>query len=388
MDETRENMEKKPIFIYELAKKYRIKSDKIEYILFKYGSMDRFIEVYLKDQLDDADKKVLKDNLVYGLTIDIAQDDKRETVLLAQYLYEGADIFRRDMGHQKGRVIFFDGEKLMEQFHKLSVRQQKIIGLRCGMYEGKIKSNEQEGYRTCSRGTYSISEQYQDEKESKGMARLDRGMRLSEARETYWSDEDTIGLPKEEVEKRARIFDKIYHSNLIFLPDKGLGQLPDSITHSERVEFATELSRIRQVQRKNIELDSIRKLNLPIKLQRSLESVGIKTITQLKDKSARELMRTKKLGKKSVERIQAALEEIYPELREVREQEPREQEPREEEPRESELEKLKATRDRLAQKVEALKSQLQDAEQLLASYDALLNGDAQKDEGTPNLDEE
>ena len=382
MDEIQHEKFKNTIEILKLSKKYRIKPDKISYILLRYGTMEDFLKTYIDGKLTDKDYEVLKDNLVQGLTINTAKVATREHLLLAQYLYENADIFSRNKFNQKGRVIFFDGEKLIEEFHKLSRKQQKIIGLRCGMYEGEIECDQQPYYpyrtlRYCRNDKYSVEEHYQDKDESRGRARLDKAMRGT--REIYWLDKDATGLSKEEIEKREMISNKIYNSTLIFVPDKELEKEPDSITHSERLEFLAELSRIKQLQDKNIEVDSIRKLNLPTKVSRPLETAGIKTITQLKSKSLKELRKVRQLGDKSIEKIQQALEEMYPEIREERLKEENI----------SMLKQLKDTRDQLTKKVEKLKSELKDAEERLAYYETLLNGgETQKEEDVLNIDGE
>ena len=67
--ESRPHNIEKSSTIQELSRKYRIREQKIKYILNKYKTMEQFIKMFRKGVLDKEDKKILQENL--NMCIDI-----------------------------------------------------------------------------------------------------------------------------------------------------------------------------------------------------------------------------------------------------------------------------------------------------------------------------
>lgn len=347
--------------IEELSRKYRILPQKITYILSKYGSMKNYVEQYMNNgkekvnyskSIFENDKSPLEDNVSNQVIVDVAENSDRIGLkiffIMQKCKYEGR------------RITFFDSSQIAKGFEKLNVREKEVICLYARIQESKYYDSIMKKY-----GENYLKRKPFEREFMNAMYKLSRKREVGNCWYTF-AEKDDLCLSEEERKKRTRIFDEFYNSNLIFIPDNEFKDEPDSITHSEKIRMKDELCEIKRLQDRNIEADSIKKLNLPTHIYHSLEREGIFTIAQLKSMTDEELAMIKGIGKYGLEKIKSLMFEfIDPKLLD-----------------------LKAERDCLMEKLNGLQIKVKEAEKLLASYNRILDKktiDSERSDSIQNL---
>lgn len=355
-----------PVQIEELAKKYRISPDKIDYILSKYGTMEDYIKAYRENEDVDFEKDgPLRSNVRHSLFIDVCSRTQNNHL---SRLYRA--IYPRYLEGSRfdSNLVFFDGKKVLEGLEMLPQREKDIICYRFGLTDGRTHTIDEIGK------IFGLTRERIIQVENKTIRKLRKPAARQEHFKKLYDEKESEGkqfTPQEE-EKRRLLLDRIYSSNLIFTPDEEYSQDLDSITMEELREMASELSSIQieatkreqTILEATLEGTPIETLNFSVRTYYRLKRRGITTVEQLRAMSKDELMATGYMGSISLQEIEEKLAEL--ETKEL-----------------SAigfikdglncgLEELRAKRDELAREVEKLNSQIQSAEQILASYDKLL----------------
>ena len=183
-----------------------------------------------------------------------------------------------------------------------------------------------------------------------------------------------------EKSRMLEIYDEIFNSNLIFIPDKEFSQEPNSITTTQIEKLASELSWIKkraslrqqyQNQGKTSVKDEscilIEELDVSFETYYRLKKAKIGNVFQLRKMTREDLMLIANMQTEIVEEIEIALNKLYPERSQTY------------------LEKVRASKALLEREVARLKVELQNAEELLATYEALLSGNTLSNEAVPDL---
>ena len=415
--------------------------------------MENYIKAFREDRENNRHPDLY-------LCIDVSgEEQKKAKAMLIKNIYS----FNKNKINSYNDLLFLvDGEKILEELDKIPETCANVLRYRYGLINDRTYTLAEIA------GIYGGTKERIRQIENKAMRIL-----INRSNNGDWivfseADTEKQDLTPEEAARRKLLLDKIYNSNLIWVPDKEYEQEPNSMQHSEVKEIAMELARIQPIkEEKNkmpenptiidtpIILDgaaSINKLGLSDRTYAVLRRAGIATIGELSKKSPEEIINLRNAGRKTAEEIESTLrrvrvesttivdtpisfdsethigelgfsartynvlsragittigelkattieklktlrnagqktiEEIVEKTRkiEINQTSPVET-PRTEG---TELEILRAKRDELAKEAEKLKQQTKSAEQLLASYDALLKGKTKEDETTPDLDEE
>lgn len=219
-----------------LSQKYRINPAKIDYILSKYGSMENYIAVYRADNLDKQDLDILGDNLV-DLQIDINSGH------LEPGLSRLAQIVLGSSPNHKGALRVFDSNKILEALSSLTDTEANIISFRFGLDDNISHTLDESGRN------FGMSREKVRQLENKAIRRLRHPSRVKSFSVLY--DDSLIeeqSISPEVKSKRDSILDRIYNSNIIFVPDSDFSLELDDITSSELRDMASELCAIQEKQ--------------------------------------------------------------------------------------------------------------------------------------------
>lgn len=441
-----------PTKTQELARKYRTNVHTIDDMICQFGT----IENYIKQRREDGAKEK-RINLVIDVS---SEEQKKEKALLWEKIFGDA--------YSNEGLLLVDGEKVLEQLDTIPERYAEVIRYRIGLINGRIYTLDELGEM------FGVTQERIRQIENKSMRIL---RRYHNNRCVVYSESDTNGqkFTPEDAVRRKLLLDRIYDSNLIWIPDKEYEQEPDSMQRSELGEIVEELKSIQPIterqenstknkmpKNQTLENTSISILGLSIRTYMILKSAGITTIEQLRVTSTEELMAIRAMGEKTIEEIdeklkelgierntpqstivvdtsnvldseasisvlnfsartnnvlnragittigqlrgtttkelmklrsagRKAVEEIISKLKELEIEGASEERTtvlEETDTETTELGKARAKRDELAIEAEKLKEQTKSAEQLLASYDALIKGNIKEDGITLDLDEE
>lgn len=346
-----------------MAKKYRINPDKIDYIISKYGTMENFIKAYRENGVPEFEKDgPLGSNIKPNLCINISKETQNEHLSeLYQVIYNSVP----NNSTNKGNLVLFDGGKFMERLSTLTEKEKDIICYRFGIVDGRFHTLDEIGK------IFGVHRERIRQIENKAIRKLQKTLKEKIYDEKEFEREALT--PEEEV-RRDALLDKIYKSNLIFVPDEEYTQEPDSITPEELRETALELS---DIQRSSLPPTTketpIEELELSTRAYRALARADITTIEQLKTKNLEELKGIRNMGARTLQEIREKLNSL--ELVEHTE-EPQVATTKDSQSTSSnemtELENARAIRDELTREAENLKQRTQSAKELLASYDKLL----------------
>ena len=261
-----------------MAKRYRIRPDRIECIVNGYGTVENFVKLCMKGEEGNIDPNGPLEDLKFNPLIDTTSGTKNQQV---RYLYQW-------LFGKYGFVNFIDGEKLMETLDSLGERPSEIMRYILAFSDGKYHSFEDAGEK------FGLTRERINQIVRKNIRQLREPSNLKNyfiARSPY-ETEGYIYSPEED-ERRKELLDKIEKSNLIFVPDKEYAQEPDDISPEELTEIATELREIQHagLQRKyQVEGTSLDELNLSVRTYNLLRRAGIHTVEQLKIVDKEELM--------------------------------------------------------------------------------------------------
>jgi len=372
--------------VQELSRKYRIRERKMAYILNKYKTMEQFIKMFRKGALDKEDKKMLQENL--NMCIDI------HTGINEGY----SRLLKEIMPNQaKKELLIYDSDWMTFLVEKLDSTAADVIKMAFGNYKNGNYTYSQIGAR------FGISAEEAHRTKESGVKKLmsrssviQDDVIIHNAIPTATAIKKNKTYTDEEKSRIAQIYDEIFNSNLIFLPDKEFELEPNSLTTTQVEKLALELNwikeraslreRYQEQGKKSIEDEAfikIEELDVEFETYYRLKKTGIINIYQLRKITREDLMLIANMKTEIVEEIELALNKV--------EMLPEEIEEKKEEVQESsktDLEKVKASKEWLERDVARLKADLQDAEELLEIYTALLNGDAPNNGKEPNWEGE
>ena len=388
--ESRPHNIEKSSTIQELSRKYRIREQKIKYILNKYKTMEQFIKMFRKGVLDKEDKKILQENL--NMCIDI------HTGINEGY----SRLLKEIMPNQaKKELLIYDSDWMTFLIERLNSTDADIIKMAFGNYKNSNYTYSQIGVRFgISAEEARRTKEYGVKKLMSRFSAIQEMLIMHNAVPTATEIKKNKTYTDEEKSRIAQIYDEIFNSNLIFLPDKEFELEPNSITTTQVEKLALELNWIKERAllreryqnqgKKSIKDETfimIEELDVEFEAYYRLKRAGITKIFQLRKMSKEDLMCVANMKTEIVEEIELALNKIYPEQNIKQDTSLEEIEEKKEEVQESsmtDLEKVKASKEWLERDVARLKVQLHDAEELLETYEALLNGDAPNNEKEPS----
>lgn len=310
-----------PTATEELAKKYKIAPDKINYILCQYGSMEEYIKAYVENGDRDFESEgVLQDNVRPYILIDV-NDETRARRGYSELLQEIFDFESScTCGEQKQsaenkavrrNVIFFDGQRIIEVLKKLDPRYETVIRMRFGLNDGKMY--------TLQEVAEAIGTKFGEtarQIEGKAIQRLKHIAKSGKLKNSFdIKDLEDCDLLPEEIERVKLLLDRIYRSNFIFVPDEASLQEADNISSLELMQIVSELESIRQayLQRmgKEVEDVGIEKLGLNPQTYNTLKRNCINTVLELIERLQLDSRyKIRLLGQKGKDEIEGKLEEL------------------------------------------------------------------------------
>ena len=193
--------------------------------------MEKYVTLYQSNTLDMQDFRMLGDNIP-DLQLDINQGYN------TNYSNLHTAIFGRTQKNN-GNLRFFDSVTMKKTIeNRLSSPYLEVLFYRFGIYDGKCYTLEETSKMI---GKYGVTRERIRTYESKAIRLLKSPLCASKLANVY--DNSLIevdSLTPEESSRRASLLDKIYGSNLIFIPDEEFAQVPDDITVSDFKEIASE----------------------------------------------------------------------------------------------------------------------------------------------------
>ena len=282
--------------VEHLAKTYRINSQKINYIISHYGSMEDFIEAYRNGELNEKDFKILKENLRLYIDIDLTENRNYDLLLKSIYaLYNRESKF----------PILVSYSSLENALKLLTPKQFDIIKSRYGLDENSPKFQHEIAKE------YNVTHQNIYQVENSILKKL-----VSSSLITTISPYQFFKSPEEQ-EKLEKLWNIIFGSNIIFYPDKEYSQEPSNIdenTFHELISYFKESKEKAELSEK-LSL-SIENLHLAPRVLTNLKKAGIVTISDLISHSGIELIHTAGLSEKGVNNIQNKLQNLDLSLKE------------------------------------------------------------------------
>ena len=270
----------------DLSRKYGLKLEKIDYILSKYGTMEKFVKAFINGKIDAEDRRLLSDNL--NTFIDISKQGDIRHIKFAKYFakhLKNVSIMKEN----NNEIKFFDSSKIPELISRLTPKGAQIINLSFGFIDGK-EIQRKEIAEMFKVTIQAISSNIQDC--FLKLARYEKNMStFFQGGELYQTRNQQV-LTSKQKKKIDSILSRIYSSNLIFIPDEGLTQEPNDITPIESLDI------------------SVRAYNI-------FGRNRIRTVEQLRYKTVEEIARMGGMGRKTLEEIQQKLRAIIPEDEEI-----------------------------------------------------------------------
>ena len=286
----------KPDKIGELAKKYRIKEQKVLYILKKYRTMEEFVNAIRNSKLSEQDLEQIGNNIQTSFCL----SGINNIGITKLYL----DIFKKD---NSGDLVFFDDTKILETLEGEKSGKRKIVCDNYGIKTGKkLKLRETADENECGLGNVRTIKR-------EVLQRL-RGI-LNEAEVSISINQvlDTYELSDNEREQIRSIQKRIFSSNLIFIPDNEYADEPDDICEKDLVEMTKIIREIveRHISKNKIsDSDLICRLGLSNKSYNYLRSVGIATVGEFRKIEVQRVLEAKGVGVGTLQEILVKLEEI------------------------------------------------------------------------------
>lgn len=308
-----------------LSRKYGLKLEKIDYVLSKYGSMEKLVTAFVNGKLDDEDRRLLSDNL--NTFIDISKQGDIRHIKFIKYFAKhipNASI----MNESNNEIKFFDSRTIPEAISRFTTKGAQIINLKFGFRNG------QEIETKNIAEMFNVTVQAINSSMRKNFLKL---VRYENTNSTLFQGgeinqcKNKQKLTSKQKEKIDSILDRIYSSNLIFIPDEGFVQEPNDITPEELASIAAQIKAIREefIKLEELKIEQVNK-GFERKLYTPLENMdfsvkaynifgrhGIKTVEQLRYKTIEEISRMKGMGPKTLEEVQQKLRAIIPEGEEI-----------------------------------------------------------------------
>ena len=208
--------------------------------------MEQYVAAYQGNTLDVQDFRMLGDNIP-DLQLDVNQGYN------ANYSNLYRSIFGRTQ-RNNGNLRLFDSANMRRTIEsKLISPYLEILFYRFGLHDGQsytlLEISKMIGRPKLSKGQIMAYE-------SKAIRLLKSNMCARELSNVYDNSLIEINsLTPDESSRRASLLDRIYGSNLIFIPDEEFAHEPDDITISDFREIASELCAINEscTRRKTLE---------------------------------------------------------------------------------------------------------------------------------------
>lgn len=199
--------------------------------------MENYIAAYKNNSLDAQDFKMLGDNIP-DLHLDINQGFNP-----IYYNLYSALLGRNSKTN--GNLRFFDSVNMRKVIEdRLASPYLEVLFYRFGIYDDKCYTLEE---TTKMIGKSGCTRERIRSLESKAIRLLKSPICARKLANVY--DDSLIevdSLTQEEQSRRTTLLDRIYGSNLIFIPDEEFAQLPDDISLSDFQEIASELCAIKE----------------------------------------------------------------------------------------------------------------------------------------------
>ena len=277
-----------PTKVEELAKKYDISEEDIDYILNKFGTIDNFYEMYHKHEIYEQKDNNLAERIIKN-AIDV--DNKANS---------GYDrLWLRLRGDYDSQSAFYSSEELKKAIDKhLTQRQKFILENRYGLVDNqKTKTLEAIGkeLHITTEGIRQI--------ELNALSKLKRKttLNLIVRYKFDYSSEFITEEEQKEIEKiikDTRLSNGDLYENL-----RKLNEFENKILERKNKGL------INDSLEKNILSREIEDLEFTARTYNCLHRAGIKTIADLVEMKVEQLMKIRNLGEKSLEEILTKLHE-------------------------------------------------------------------------------
>lgn len=265
-----------------LARKYRIRPDKINYLISKYRSIEEFLKVNREGNIDEEDISYLRDNITD--IIDISNTKNPGFNMLYRLIEQ-----RENIEPMNRTLQLVDFEELKEYLRVcLTQRELEVIINVFGLEDGKCRTLSEIGKEgNCTRQSIL-------EIKTRAIEKLRQTMVAKKISKfgRYCLDED----------KRKLIEDIVYNSNAIFIPDEEFKDEPyDISTHKYRKIIGKETVNMPE---------SISSIQLSVRSHNALMRAGIDTIQKLIEASDSMISNIRNLGPKGCEEIFSKKDEL------------------------------------------------------------------------------
>ena len=295
-----------------LAELYRISCEKIDYIVSKYGSIEKYIETY-RDNGDFESDVILKDNVRPNILIDLNSNTRNNARYLELYQATLENGGNQNELPIKGKVICFDGQNIVdaiEQLDMISHRStrttifSRIIKLHFGL-EGEEKHTLRE-----IADIFGITHQNVQQKEKRALQIL---RTILKVKEVYGTPENQKLDFSPEERNEIDVLLGIIYNGYIFRPDKEYADKPEQIELSKLEQIIWKLKTIEEDywKRKGIKVPIEFLEGLSDSVYNILRESGIDDIQELMIRiNANTLRDIDGIRKKEIELIQRKLEKF------------------------------------------------------------------------------
>ena len=224
-----------PNYFKTLAKKYRINEEKIKYIIYRYGSVENFIEDYFKVTFDRLDEKILGENIrtrfnIKDLNGSRALDDLYDRVINFYSTFMFVKHLPK-MGNN-AEWFFYDGDKLLSYLDTLDEKDKEIIRLRYGIEKDRTYTAKE------------IAEKIGSSQSKIAHRESEITMKLAKQRRDFtivqfinMLERPHFGEAKEKVRKLKEM---IVKSNIIFYPDEEFSNEPVTCIDIDELRYLFE----------------------------------------------------------------------------------------------------------------------------------------------------
>lgn len=346
-----------PVRVEELAKKYGIAEKDADYIWTKYGTLDNFYEAYKEEKFDsrkDANiaMKVIRD------IVDIDGNPNRnyERIFRALHL----------KGERSKELIIFSSEKLKEMIEQLTEKEKYVLKRRFGLVDDALpkdletvgseinatrervrqietKALRKLGFPERRKATlidFSFDYENMTDEEIKQVDIIKRDIQLqngdlSENLEKFKTVQEEIKARRKEEEratiekKKEELKQRIIGSEQPPIEELVSFSYDDLIEIGIESELATKISseieeyKTRKEEKERVDIENV---DFSVRTFNCLKRAGINSLEDLSNMTEEQLMKVRKLRKKSVDEVIAKMNEYGITLKKDEKQEQTKQE--------------------------------------------------------------
>lgn len=203
-----------PSDVYTLANKYRLAPRKIDYVIKKYEKFDNFIEAYKNDKLDDTDKYMFS----YNLKKVFDHSGKNNLNLDALYI-AARDQNSYVMTDTESNLYTYDATLFSKALNELASDESFVLHKKYGIRGG-------DKLLTLEISSEDVDDTY-DINLTKGKVKQIETRALKNLRSKLKPNTISCIINRNTDETVKKFIDKIWKSNLIFMPDKEYSNIPD-----------------------------------------------------------------------------------------------------------------------------------------------------------------